>query len=374
MMTNFVSAGAGFYAELIKDPVGLRKPVGPEDTYVDTATQTQEIPDEVPGAKTAVREISWEQIMEATIPASVKEVAFTVDDKDLTPEYREKLQLDYPGVVIRISSVKTEEICRKRTRRLPESRPSSPRRPDPLEHLRDLAKYAAGPEPPEDEEFGYRYAIGKDWDTLCYPRKLEIAHACAIQHHHGKVVNGPGCSRCTEKGYQCKVYLPQLCDLSHMSFSKSCQNCRLHGIQCDFASATRARMPVPSGPATLRLDKQNVPSYASGETLYTPSPTIITNMTSNTLKPNLVSRIARFTPSESDAEITIAKTTPIPPSARHPKGLLNFADQIKYPIPDKVRPVIFAMYANLRNKGETQAYGGKHRVALKHHYYNLVTL
>jgi len=412
-MKEFVGAGAGFCAELVKDPVEPRKPVEPEIVYMDSGTQTQEIPVMTPDPNALVRELSWEQIVDAKIPARVKEVAFTMEDKDLTPEYREELQADYPGVALRPLSLMRKEaivpeeakpkgvsemiieldeaevaqnplldqmmrerypwatiesrpipsISRKRVRRTTESRSSSPRRPDPLEHLRDLAEYAVGPEPPAEEEFGYRYTIGKGWDTLSYPRKLEIAHARAIQHHHGKATDGPGCPHCVEKGYQCKVYLPQLCNLSHIAFGHSCQNCRLQGIQCGLPAAVRERTLVPTESAALRLDTQNVPRTISGEAAYTPPPTT----TTNTPKQTLISRITYATPSDSDA------TTPFSRVESNAQSILTFADNRDYPIHGNARRVLYAMYVNLIKKGETLPYGATH-TTLGHHYDNIVTL
>ncbi|EDU40791.1 hypothetical protein PtrSN002B_002807 [Pyrenophora tritici-repentis] len=436
MFKNFVSAAVGFYEELIKDPAGTLEPVEPELVYTESATQTQEITVVAPDLKSIVRDMSWVQIREAKIPACVKQVAFTIDDHGLTPDYREELQSEYPGVAILTPSMRMKEevaqrvleqakaeittpmkmeeemtqgvleqakpkgvtemiieldeaevaqnpllekvmrdrhpwatiesrpspsISRKRTQRTTESRPSSPRRPDPLEHLKDLADFAVGPDPPADDEFGYRFAISTGWNTLSYPRKLEIAHARAIQHHYGKVADGLGCSHCVEKGYQCKVYLPQLCNLSHIAFGQSCQNCRLQGVRCDLPAATRERMPVPTGPAALRLDTQNVPSFGSHETPYTPPPTT----TSNTPKPNLASRITNVVSSGPDSYSHCAYYKS--------RDILQFADEINYRVPGKARIVISAMYGKLWKHLETEPYG-KRFITLMLHYENLITL
>ncbi|CAA9956417.1 hypothetical protein PTMSG1_00025 [Pyrenophora teres f. maculata] len=414
MMKDFVSAGAGFCEALTKNSVGTRAPVELDVVYSESATQTQEIAVVAPDLKSVVREISWEQIRGAKIPACVKEITFTMDDKVLTPDYREELQSEYPGVAILTPGMKLEEemaqrvleqakpkgvtemiieldeaevaqnpllnkmmrdrypwatieaspsssISRRRTPRTPESRPSSPRKPDPLEHLKDLADYAVGSDPPTDEEFGYRFAIGKEWDTLSYPRKLEIAHARAIQHHHGKVADGSGCSHCVDKGYQCKVYLPQLCNLSHIAFGQSCQHCRLQGVRCNLPAATRERMPISTAPAALRVDTQNVPSFGSREMLYTPPPTT----RSNTPKPSLVSRITNAISSDPIAATACNFYTS--------RDVLSFADEINYPIPGKARNVIATMYGKLWKNLETEPYG-KRFINLMLHYENLVTL
>jgi hypothetical protein len=92
---------------------------------------------------------------------------------------------------------------KKRARQLTMADPATPRRADPMQHLKDFAAYAE--HPPCDDEFGYQYPIGEEWGTLLYTRKIEIAHARAIQHH-GKVLEGSPCSHCAKMGLTCKVY------------------------------------------------------------------------------------------------------------------------------------------------------------------------
>ena len=120
---------------------------------------------------------------------------------------------------------------------------------------------------------------------------------------------------------------------------------------------------MPTEPAALRLDTQNVPRFGTCEAAYTPPPTA----TTSTSRPSLISRITYATPSDSDA------TTPSSQVESNAQTILTFADHRNFPIHGNARRVVFAMYVNLIKKGETLAYGTTY-VSITHHYDNLVTL
>jgi hypothetical protein len=103
-----------------------------------------------------------------------------------------------------IDTKASPNTSRKRARQLTVTDPTTPRKADPIQHLKDFAAYAEYP--PPDDEFGYQYPIGEEWGQLPYTRKIEIAHARAIQQHHGKVLEASPCSHCVKNDLTCKVY------------------------------------------------------------------------------------------------------------------------------------------------------------------------
>ena len=429
MVMEFVSAAAGFLNELVGKSVQKKKAlvetdngvhIDDCDSVLGSQTQdfpTQDSPDNLPpeqdaGGKTA----SWEAIREANIPPCVKEINFTINDEDLVPELREKLKSSYSGVTIVSSGIVAEKerawkaltaerpdgikqmiieldeteiaqtpelesnlrkmypwamiearpgpnISRKRARRMTDSNVATPHRPDLVKHIEDFAAYVI--EPPSEDEFGYKYPIGEGWDRLPYSRKFEIAHARAIQHYHGKVVDGKGCGCCESHGYQCKVYLPQLGNLSHITFGHSCQHCRLRQIQCDLPAAMKDHPNTPRAPNMLRLDTQN--THHHGEAVNTP-PTTTTSR-------SLASRITapdRIRPDAGEEEDD-NNDTPIRVSPT--MDILELADMLQLLKSSnyKVRGIIYSMYKFLRETDKVEPFG-KYPSTLSQYYENLITL
>ena len=75
-------------------------------------------PEQDAGGKTA----SWEAIREANIPPCVKEINFTINDEDLVPELREKLESSYSGVTIVSPGIvaEKERACKALTAERPD--------------------------------------------------------------------------------------------------------------------------------------------------------------------------------------------------------------------------------------------------------------
>jgi hypothetical protein len=422
MVMDFVSAAAAFLKDLTEDPVQQKKGSTEVDECVHVndrdsvlGSQSQEIPDERFGQDTGRETLSWETIRKFSIPSCVEQVSFTISAENLTPRFREQLKVDYPSVTIVTPSTKAQQdkarealakekptgvkqmiieleetevtripelesslrkrypwalievkpgpnISRKRARRLTDSEAATPRRPDPIKHIEDFAAYVM--EPPSDDEFGYNYPIGEGWDRLTYARKFEVAHARAIQNYHGKVADGGGCSQCVNHGDHCKVYLPQLGNLSHLAFGPSCQHCRLRQVPCDFATSIRVPPSTPTAPVALRLDTQN--THYRGEVLDTPPPITTTPRT-------LASRMTRddrtrFSGEEDEGHTPITASPDLP--------VLEFADRInllqdcRHP---KIKSVIYSIYGFLRKHGKVEPYG-KYHVTIDQYYQNLITL
>jgi hypothetical protein len=167
---------------------------------------------------------------------------------------------------------------------------------------------------------------------------------------------------------------------THISFGHSCQNCRLQQVQCDLPAAIKDRRPsapLPTGPAGLRIDTQNVSDFRANAVSNTPPPITVTP------KPSLQSRItygnsndAQPIDGQENEEGTTATTlyrTPPGPSGRMSE-ILRFADHIGLGLPEKAKTVIHSMYETLRKAKEIAAYGTHKHVSLQQHYENFVNL
>jgi hypothetical protein len=287
----------------------------------------------------------------------------------------EKTQRELEAIDDKIGANTSKKLAQRMTA----TDPATPQKVDPIKHARDWQYYVD--HPPTDEEFGYRYPLSDGWASLPYTRRFETAHARAIQHHHGKVLEKNGCSHCAEKGYTCKVYLPQLGNLTHYNFGHSCQNCRLQHISCDLPAAIKERRPSvpqpPSAPTPLRIDTQNVPDFRANAVSDTP-PT-----TTATPKPSLQSRITHdnsngTSPADGEEQEEGTSATPQYRTPTGPFGkvseILRFADKIGLDLPDKAKTVIHAMYAKLKKDKDTAPYGTHKHLSLQQHYENLVNL
>nr|BAQ25468.1 hypothetical protein [Neocamarosporium betae] len=461
-----VRMAVGIHEELTKD--NSHSPPEPGEVVEDAqsggrdsvfGTQSQASSDDIPDETLEETAISWDAIQTTVIPPFVKEVTFTIDQNDMTSTTQEEMQVQFPGVVIQTDGTNAEKekallerpqekprgikrmiieldetevaqdprldntmrekfpwalieskpepnTSRKRASRATET-DNTLRRVDPLRHLEDFADYAV--EPPLDDEFGYNYPVGESWDKLGYPKKLEIAHARAIQHQHGKPADGPGCSHCVAEGYQCKTYLPQLANLSHITFGHSCQNCRLKGISCDLPAAMRERHPQTPAtrPSTLKLDTQNLPldspvgdDTPAPSTAATPKPSLLSRMSRGdsmstptnpfaaTPKPSLLSRISRgdsmSTPTNPFAATTQtqddnAVLDPATCQSIHDSEMMveDVVKEINLKLPEdkfKALGVIKAIYNHWRKFGEIKPFVLLNHRASQTYYGNMIAL
>ncbi|KAF1837708.1 hypothetical protein BDW02DRAFT_576985 [Decorospora gaudefroyi] len=372
LMLEFVRAGAGFLEELVKGK--MRRPSDPTEADEalhtddrDSVLGTQDVLEDSP--RQAEGELAQNEL-EKKKPTGIKQMIIELDETEVAqnPTLDSEMREKFPWATI--ESKPDPNTSRKRARRTTGTDSTTSRVIDPISHLEDFTQYAT--ERPSDDEFGYSYPIGDTWDQLSYARKLEIAHARAIQQHHGTAANGRGCSHCAAQGYECKVYLPPLGNLSHIAFGHSCQNCRLQSRPCDLPAAIDERkQSIPSG--SLRLDTQNLAGVRPRETPETP-PTAVTP------KPSLLSRMTskngirlqeKVAEAEGDSSpITHAET---PMSARGSSTILAFAEKLGLQLPEASKPTVHAMYATLSQRREAASLD-PHKIALQHHYENLVNL
>ncbi|KAF1848966.1 uncharacterized protein K460DRAFT_393914 [Cucurbitaria berberidis CBS 394.84] len=198
--------------------------------------------------------ISRHAIREELVPSYVKDIIFTASREAVSPACEEQLRIQFPGVIVtrdcskveheedqEVDEMEQEEDQKAAATEKPKyAWTSTEFTQGPIKKLADLVQYAT--HPPTDHEFGFNFPLGEIWDTLPESRKLDIAHARAIQGRYGKTVDGPGCSQCIAEGYECKVYHQQLEDLSHIGpHGHACQNCRLRGTACDTSAAAEDR-------------------------------------------------------------------------------------------------------------------------------------
>lgn len=370
------------------------------------------------GQKDADKPMSWNTIRREVIPPFVKAVAFTVDSESMDTDRREQLRSQFPEVIITPDCTKARKVAekpkgvmrmtieldeselaenpkldsavreqfpwasidsrtgpntsRRRTIQAVESISVSSRRLDPIKHLNDLAGYTS--EPPSDDAFGYLFPVSNGWDQLPYARKLEVAHAQAIQGLYGKVAEGNGCSNCTKQGYDCKVYRPQLGNLSHMSFGHSCQHCRLRRTQCDLPAAIKARptkaslaplVSFDAGTQTLRGPAgDRTPSAAATP----PKGSLVTRMSGGSSKMLLDTRT-----NEDHGGLSNSPRSHAPANGFETSPILECADYLNLGLEGVVRSVIHSMYGTLRRRKTIDVYVGE-RLSLAHHYSNLVNL
>jgi hypothetical protein len=116
--------------------------------------------------------------------------------------------------------------------------------------------------PPDDQEFGYRFNVGNAWGTTLFSRKVEIAHARAIQKQaYGRNQwSGTQCSHCVKQGYSCRVCTDFiLINSPQLLLGYACQHCRLWGKDCDVLRITGASRPI-SRQGTSLVEHQSKPA------------------------------------------------------------------------------------------------------------------
>jgi hypothetical protein len=154
-------------------------------------------------------------------------------------------------------------------------------------------RHYAATMPPDDQEFGYRFNVGNAWGTTLFSRKVEIAHARAIQKQaYGRNQwSGTQCSHCVKQGYSCRVYTDFiLINSPQLLLGYACQHCRLWGKDCDVLRITGASRPI-SRQGTSLVEHQSKPArhvsidVSSEATETTPEPA--------DPKPTLASRITK---------------------------------------------------------------------------------
>ena len=293
--------------------------------------------------------MSWANIRKVLIPSFVKNITFAVSQEDadsepITDDELQKIRDDFPGVTVLSASDELptptqtpppRERQNDRSSNGDKSRgQQTPFKLDPIQHLCDLGDYAS--HIPTEEDFGHE--LREHLQTLSYARKIELAHARAIEGPYGKSCDGGGCSHCTERDLPCRTYTSQLRNLSHMTLGASCQHCRLQGADCSLTQATQAP----------RLDTQRLNTPNSTDVSDTP-------VSATTSKPSLASRMSFGSEPLSDS------------------GILALAAKLGLNLRVHVQPVIQAMYRQWKLQSEVKPFSPA-RGTIQHFYTNLVTL
>ncbi|RAR11229.1 hypothetical protein DDE82_000702 [Stemphylium lycopersici] len=348
IMMEFLRAGIGFYQEMMKDHVQQfeRSTQVDEGVHIHdhdsvSGPQSREVPEDLAGQEDEERTMSWDTIKESIIPSSVKEITFTLDD-DHSMLHKEELQSRFPGVIITMPSEVTqkEQIAKNHelekpigVKRVAEPNSASSHKADPIKHMQDLADYVS--EPPGEGEFSYKCPLVESWGILAFQIKLEIAHARAIQNHHGKVTDGNACSHCR--------------------------------LQCDLPTTGKDRRPsVPTAPAALRVDTNS------------PVPPSITS-SANAIPRSLASRMTipdgyRLGGREVTSGTPGGAIQTRTPASANPNGsIVDYANELGIVTPFKTSRVIYFMYDLLRIQRKVAPYG-EHNITLQQYYKNLVTL
>ncbi|KAF2654701.1 hypothetical protein K491DRAFT_716946 [Lophiostoma macrostomum CBS 122681] len=302
---------------------------------------------------------TWESL-KALLPDYVKDITFRVDENDLAAA-RENLTARFPGVIVqatptfadastltdtpvttdsatstdlttpkfaRPQDVKLQETSQRTVNRLLDSEPA-------VKHCRSLLHNLV--HPPDDECFGYTYAIGHGWNTLPLSRKAAIAHARCIKGDYGEAVDD-SCTNCKSRGYTCRAYHPSLKPLCDMSLGDGCQNCRVWDLSCDHSS-TGTRV-APATPA--HFSAQSLGSINSNrDRLSTRTP-----LTTTKRKPSLVDRMTKDvrikgTASSGSGRADSAETVE-PYHEDEDLDILSTIDRIRLPV--SRRDVLLSMY------------------------------
>lgn len=163
-------------------------------------------------------------------PSFVRKIVFVVDKQCMMDSTCANiLRSQFPEAIITDSLRDTTPSSDTIQTRRPEETENAEKKPavskeggdptndrlNPIQHLRDLAKYAL--EPLLDTEFGLDCVSYAAWDLVPYGRKLGIAHARAIQGDYGEKAENRGCDHCAEQGHGCRTYRTPLINLSHVS-------------------------------------------------------------------------------------------------------------------------------------------------------------
>jgi hypothetical protein len=252
---------------------------------------------------------AWE-LLKALLPSYVKEITFTVDEKDLSSAAREELATRFPDVTIKASAtftdvatatdaptvadsatsidLTTSKFARPQDVKLQETPQRTPNRlldSEPaVKHCRSFLHNLV--HPPDDECFGYRYSISRGWSTLPLSRKEAIAHARCIKGDYGEVADF-SCANCKARGYTCRIYHPSLKPLGDMSLGDGCQNCRVWNQSCDHSSIPTHASPV--APAPILATPQSVDSISAGRGRRSTR----TPLNSTARKPSLMERMSK---------------------------------------------------------------------------------
>lgn len=158
-----------------------------------------------------------------TQPRGVKSMVIELNDEEVAQDstLKDKVQEQYPWATIQAKA--SPNTSKKRQPHSADQNVTDGLKLDPLRHFSDLAELAK--EPPTSREFEiYNAQISENWDTLDFLRKIDIAHARAIQGQYGKVVDGGGCGPCMQAGYKCRKYDPELYNMSTIRLGKKLQS------------------------------------------------------------------------------------------------------------------------------------------------------
>ncbi|KAH7093567.1 hypothetical protein FB567DRAFT_176492 [Paraphoma chrysanthemicola] len=401
----------------------------------DSISDTRAVTDEDSTQLNSHQHLTWEVVRNEVIPASVKEVCFLVDEKTLGSSLEQDLKDQFPGIKVSSSvhalnspakadlptrehprGVKTMTIemddveCTKDPdleQRIREQYPWAAvtcgadttisleevtqddqqascqvKNADPFEHLRDLAGYAI--ETPSTQELEcYEPKILEGWSGLEPARKMDVAHARAIQAHYGEVVDGGGCGPCLERGYNCKAYGQVFRDLAVTQLGHACQNCRLRDVTCDLGPPTPRVTPPPTARhhTDLQVDTGIADPVLVTESMLTPS-SIATNkpsVTSRTSTGDTESRVGSVmgvsrieedhgSKTESRSPSVMGSTMSAPSSA-----ILSLAESIGLNLSPHFGKTICSMYAQLHRDREVRPYVAR-LYKLQDYYSNLITL
>ncbi|KAH7082724.1 hypothetical protein BKA63DRAFT_136934 [Paraphoma chrysanthemicola] len=347
----------------------------------------QDLKDQFPGVKVcsslhALNSPAKESISTREHPRGVKTMTIEMDDVECTkdPDLEQRIREQYPWATVTCganTTVSSEEVTQD-----DHQASYQVNNADPFEHLRDLASFAL--ETPSTQEFEcYEPKILEGWSAFEPARKMEVAHARAIQADYGEVVDGGGCGPCLERGYSCKAYGQVFRNLAVTKLGHACQNCRLRDITCDLGPPRVSPPPTARRHTGLQVDTGIADPVLMRDSMLTPS-SIATN------KLSVASRMStEDTESRTRGVVGVghgeedhgSKTESRSPSAvdgstmgaSNHSAILSLAENIGLHFSPHVGKIICEMYTQLHRSREVRPYVSR-LYKLQDYYSNLVML
>ncbi|OAG11808.1 uncharacterized protein CC84DRAFT_54969 [Paraphaeosphaeria sporulosa] len=393
----------------------------PHDPLVDAQGHVDEGLSQLVNGDISEETISWGKVRSEVLPSYIQNVTFTIAKTDLTDDRQKELQEKFPGVTITVKEAPTSQPLsgpNRSAKRLaaPDyllEKPNGVKRAifeldkdattedDALEanirkqypwatvatatainvpieprafrqtapvvgdiesQLQDFATFMN--DYPPDGLFDVNVRHDQIWGTLPFSRKMNIAHARAIQSGHYSETRAPAtrCGTCQRNNYACKVYrqdfIEKVASTNHINLGEGCQHCRLLGNKCGLPPY---RACFASPPARDDLGMAEPPGLGraySGDLL---SEAAVTPQASRQVRLAIRSGIEQFPPVTNVGNDGFTSKT----------DMIELAQQLGLTLaqPD----ILWTMYTSWRERSTFRNYDPG-LMNLQYYYVNLVNL
>lgn len=367
-------------------------------------------------------QISWDKIRSEVVPSYVQDVTFTIAKSDLTDDRRKELEVRFPGVAITIKEASGFQLIsapnRSAKRQAPPDYPlekpngvktvvfeldkDATTKDEALEtnirkqyswativkainvptalgalrqsapvvgdvgdvesQLQDFASFMT--DYPPDGIFDFNVRHDQIWGALSLSKKINFAHARAIQAGRYSDTRAPAtrCGNCKRNNYDCKTYrhdfIEKVASTNHINLGEGCQHCRLLGNKCGLPPY---RVRSASPPAGNDLGNTVPSGVGRGYSVDLSSEVTVTTRASSQLS------LANRTSIEHSPSVSIIGKVSF---ARKP-DMIELAQQLGLTL---TRPdIVWTMYTAWRERGTFRNYDSA-SMNLQYYYLNLVNL